>query len=298
MGAVPRAIFLSLNALGDTLCITPALQAFRRQNPKTSISVITQAAPFTRVLDGNPDIDLLLYSERMYLNGLPEQRKEWIATLPLGLRERATLYNMDLRAAVTKPEDFRQHISKAFARIVGIETETVRPVMALDQLERRAASLLASRPYAVLSWHSVSNPKRDDGDGRKKDWPMDRWQELARRISTEAGLEVFAIGSERDAFPSLRRHITPLYGLPVKVVAALLEQAACVVTLENGIAHLAAAVDAPMVEIYSDMMPKEWAFPAESTACRVLYGNPHETDLDQVWAAMEEVLAQRGVAAR
>ncbi|MCC7342960.1 MAG: hypothetical protein IT170_17895, partial [Bryobacterales bacterium] len=66
-----RAIFLSLNALGDTLCITPALRAFRKANPGVSVTVVAQAAPFTRVLDGNPDIDLLIYSERMYLNGIP-----------------------------------------------------------------------------------------------------------------------------------------------------------------------------------------------------------------------------------
>jgi ADP-heptose:LPS heptosyltransferase len=227
----------------------------------------------------------------MYLNGLPEQRNEWIATLPLGLRERGTLYTMDLRAVVTSSKVFRQHISKAFARIVNVDINTVRPVIAVNELERRAARMLTVGPYVVLSWHSVTNPKREDGSGHRKDWPMDRWQTLVHRL-VESGLEVFVVGSERDPFP-IMPNITPLYGLPIKVVAALLEQARCVVTLENGIAHLAAAVDAPMVEIYSDMMPKEWAFPAEATACKVLYGNPYDASLNQVWEAIQEVILIR-----
>lgn len=288
-----RAIFLSLNALGDTLCITPALRAFRNENPGVPITVVTQAAPFTRVLDGNPDIDLLIYSERMYLNGVPEQRDQWIRMLPIALRDTATLYTMDLRAVVTDGDAFQQHISKVFAKIVGVETDTVRPVVVLDDLERRAARMLVSKPYAVLSWHSVSNPEREDGQGRKKDWPAERWRELARQVREKYDLEVFTIGSERDPFPT-ESGVSALHGLPIKVVAALLENAACVVTVENGIGHLAAAVDAPIVLIYSNMMPLSWANPAEATACEVIYRDPRQITVDEVLDAMERALAKRG----
>ena len=294
---MPRAVFLRLNALGDPLCSTPALRAFRQENPGVSITVVTQAAPFTRVLDGNPDIDLLIYSERMYLNGIPEQRNQWIATLPIALRDAATLYMMDLRAVVTNADIFQQHISKAFARIVGVETESVRPVVVLDELERRAARLLTPKPYTVLSWHSVSNPEREDGPGKKKDWPVERWRELAQRIGEEPDLDVYTIGSERDPFPTVPG-VQPLHGLPIKVVAALLENAACVVTVENGIGHLSAAVDAPLVVIYSNLMPLPWANPAEATACEVIYKDPRQTTVNEVLEAMDRVLAKRGTVQR
>lgn len=292
-----RAIFLSLNALGDTLCITPVLRAFRKANPGVSITVIAQAAPFTRVLDGNPDIDLLIYSERLYLNGVPEQRDQWIQMLPIALRDTATLYTMDLRAVVTGADAFEQHISKAFAKIVGLETETVRPVIVLNDLERRAARMLVSRPYLVMSWHSVSNPEREDGQGRKKDWPAEYWRELAQRVREEYDLDVVTIGSERDPFPT-EAGVSPLHGLPIKVVAALLENAACVVTVENGIGHLSAAVDAPMVLIYSNLMPLAWANPVETTACEVIYKDPRQTTVDEVLEAMDRVLAKRGTVQR
>ena len=83
---VNKAVFLGVNALGDTLCTTPVIRAFRRANPGTAIVYLTQAAPFTRILDGNPDIDLLIYSERLYFNGIPDQTNAWLSLLPLDLR--------------------------------------------------------------------------------------------------------------------------------------------------------------------------------------------------------------------
>ena len=87
-----------------------------------------------------------------------------------------------------------------------------------------------------------------------------------------------------------------LYGLPIKVVAALLEKAACVVTLESGIGHLAYAVDARTVVIYSDMMPREWAQPADLSRFRILYGDPFETSVDQVFEAVQSITAEHAVA--
>ena len=77
---------------------------------------------------------------------------------------------------------------------------------------------------------------------------------------------------------------------PIKVVAALLEDAALVVTLENGIGHLAHGVDAPMVMIYSNVVPLGWANPVEASCCEVLYDDPRNITLDAVIAAAETVL--------
>lgn len=291
-----KAVFLGLNALGDTLCTTPAIRAFRLLNPDTAIIYVTQAANFCRVLDHNPDIDLVLYNERMYFHGIPEKTNEWLCTLPIDLREGAMLYRLDLRHVCTSPDVFRQHISKAFARIVGVETQSVRPVLHLTELERRAARVFASRPYVVFSLHSVSNPERPDGKGRKKDWPAERWQELARRLHAEGEFDILLVGAERDPWIEIP-HARRLYGLPIRIVAALVEQAACLVTVENGLGHLGAALDAPMAVIYSDMMPVEWAGPAEASNCQILYGDPLDLDCGAVFEAISKVAAARLVEA-
>ncbi len=99
--------------------------------------------------------------------------------LPLDLREQALLYRLDLKIACTTMEAFQEHISKSFARLFNVQTDTTRPIVVLSDLERRAASLFAQRPFIVFSSHSVSNPDRPDGHGKRKDWPHERWQELA-----------------------------------------------------------------------------------------------------------------------
>jgi ADP-heptose:LPS heptosyltransferase len=294
---VNKAVFLGVNALGDTLCTTPVIRAFRRANPGTAIVYLTQAAPFTRILDGNPDIDLLIYSERLYFNGIPDNTAAWISLLPLDLRGGSNLlYRLDLKIACTTMEAFQEHISKSFARLFKVQTDTTRPIVVLSDLERRAASLYAHRPFIIFSSHSVSNPDRPDGQGKRKDWPHERWQELAHRIRELGDFDIYQVGSERDEAPALDG-VTRLYGLPIKVVAALLERADCVVTVENGIGHLCHAVDAASVVIYSDLMPLAWANPAESTLARVLYGDPHALTCDAVIAAIQQVLAARSVTA-
>lgn len=290
-----KALFLGLNALGDTLSTTPVLREFRRLHPQTQVVYITQAANFCRVLDHNPDIDLLIYSERMYQHGIPDETNAWLSTLPIDLRAGAMLYRLDLKLICSSPGIFREHISKAFARMTGIETSSVRPILHLTDLERRAARTVAPRPYVLFSPHSVSNPERPDGQGRRKDWPLARWQELARRIHTEGEFEVLQVGSERDPVLDIP-HSRPLYGLPIRIVAALVESAATLVTVENGIAHLGAAVDAPMVILYSNLMPREWADPVEASNAEILYGDPFELTCEAVCGGLGKVAAARLVA--
>jgi ADP-heptose:LPS heptosyltransferase len=86
-----------------------------------------------------------------------------------------------------------------------------------------------------------------------------------------------------------------LYGLPIKIVAALLQEASLVVTLENGIGHLAHGVDAPTVMLYSNIVPIGWAYPTDATCCEVLYDDPSRIPIDAVVAAALRVMrSERG----
>jgi ADP-heptose:LPS heptosyltransferase len=292
-----RAVFLGLNALGDTLCTTPAIRAFRRKYPDATIVYVTQSAPFCRVLDNNPDIDLLLYSERLYFNGLPEpeQMVPWLHTLPIDLRESASLYRLDLRLACHTMEAFQSHISETFARLIEVELESTRPLLFLDEHDRRGARVFGRRPYVVLSPHSVSNPERADGRGKRKDWPMENWNELARRVHATGEFDIYLIGSERDTCIDIN-HARRLHGLSIRTIAALLEQAACVFTVENGIAHLCAAVNAPTVELFSNLMPLAWAKPADGSRTRILYGDPLEMSCDEVYAGFQHFVCAAAVS--
>jgi len=285
-----KSIFVGHNALGDTLCTTPVVRAFRRANPDTFILYITQSAQYCRVLDGNPDIDLVLYSDQMLYRGLKDCSPDWLNTLPIDIDGTTNVYRLDLKLACTSTEVFERHISQAFSDLVKIPIDSVRPVLCLSNQERRAARHYIRRPTVVFSMSSVSNPERNDGTAlRKKNWPQERWLELAERVASWGDFDVVATGAERDL-----RVRTPywrnLYGLPIKILAGLMEASACVVTLENGVAHLAAAVDAPTVQIYSDLVPLGWALPDNVTRWKHFYGDPYELSVDSVADAVEQTL--------
>lgn len=286
-----KAIFIGVNALGDTLCTTPVLRAFRKGNPETSIIYVVQNATFCRVLDDNPDIDLLLYSDALLIQGTVPVQHGWLHSLPLDLRETATVFHFDMQHVCSKPESFQEHISMGFSKILNIPIESTRPVVVITPAEQRIARTFVRKPYVVFSIHSVANPRREDGNGFAKEWPHERWLQLAEMIHASGDFDIIAIGSERDTqiqSPSLRT----LYGLPIKIVAAILKQACCVVSLENGIAHLCVAVDAPMVEIYSNIVPLAWACPGEASCCEILYDDPQRISVDTVMEAVQSVLSR------
>lgn len=286
--AGPHAIFVGFNALGDTLCTTPVIHAYRRQHPDARITYIVQSAPYTRVLDGNPDIDLVLYSESLTRNGLRRVSVDWVREQPVDLSQGAAMVVFDMNHVCTSWDAFQSHIATGFSRLARIPIDGVRPIVHVSAHERAAAAGLVRRPYAVLSMHSNANPPRVGGGGRAKDWPAERFAALCAHLRERGIVDIVAIASEFDdrrTDPQWRS----LHGLPIKVVAALLQDAALVVTLENGIGHLAHAVDAPMVMIYSDIVPLGWANPVEATRCEVLYGDPQALPLDDVVAAADRV---------
>ena len=284
-----KAFFIGYNALGDTLCTTPVVRAYRRCHGDTWITYICQDVEYCRVLDANPDIDEVIYSEKLYLEGLGNGVQQWIYRLALDIAEPAPLFHFDIHRAATA-EAFHDHLARAFASMLEIPIDSVRPVIKLRDVDRRRALIHTPHSYVVFNMHSYSNIPRNPGGPGCKQWHRPNWWALASRIRRHYGLDVIAVGSERDGqdtCPAMRN----LYGLPILTVAALLENAQCVVTLENGLGHLAAAVDASTVILYSDIVPREWAYPEETKQCRVLYGDPQQFELAQVQEAVDSVLS-------
>jgi ADP-heptose:LPS heptosyltransferase len=283
-----KAFFIGCNALGDTLCTTPVVRAFRERHPDTFITYVTQNATYCRVLDANPDIDLVLYNEHLWLHGTTTLTQDWVLSLPLALHEPAVLYHFDMTAVCTRAESFCDHIAKGFARLLGIPISSVRPVVRVTAEECRVASTLVVSPYAVFSMHSNANPVGSDGV-RAKDWPLAHWVQLATELRRR-GIDVIAVGAEHDWRPPADV-LRSLYGLPIKIVAALLERAACVVTLENGLAHLAHGVDARMVELYAPIVPAAWAAPADASRAHVIYKHPQQITVAEVIHGVSAVMA-------
>lgn len=285
---------MGYNALGDTICTTPVLRAYKKKNPRTTVIYILPNAPYCRVLDANPNVDVLLYNEQLYFHGIEHADMNWLHSLPLDLRENTSVYHFDMKQIGSNPNCFNEHISVNYSKLLNIPIDSTRPQVEITAAEFRTAKHFTPKPYFVFCMHSVSNPARGDGNGRIKDWPLERWLNLAAIIRSRGDFDIFAVGAERDT-----RIITPLirnlYGLPIKIVAALFKKSLCVVSLENGLAHLCAAVDAPLVEIYPSIIPRSWAEYHHLTHARVIYDDPQAISCQEVMEAVQSVLKEKGI---
>nr|WP_090030975.1 glycosyltransferase family 9 protein [Cellulomonas marina] len=149
-----------------------------------------------------------------------------------------------------------------------------------------------------------------------RQWPVERFAAVVRALRAR-GDEVVLTGSAAEA-PRAgavasaagldERHV--LAGaLGLGALAALVHDAALVVTADTGVAHLASAYGVPSVVLFGPAPPEEWGPPADGphvvlTDARVRRGETFADDPDPALLAVgvEDVLAAadalRGVPAR
>jgi len=138
------------------------------------------------------------------------------------------------------------------------------PTLELNARARQeilAHRVAAAAPFAVCHLWSGSAKW-----GGLKEWPCDRWRDVARRLNAR-GLAVYFTGgkSERektDAFiascdwPGKRTHNAA--GLNFAAMLDLLRRAAIVISIDTSIPHLAAALGVPVLSLHGPSHSRRW----------------------------------------
>jgi len=132
-----------------------------------------------------------------------------------------------------------------------------------DEARERAAALLAARSRGgtpVVVVHA--------GGGREiKQWNLERFAEVANRLSASHGASIVLSGSAEDRplvdqmKSGLRREVEclDLAGrVDLVTLAAVLEEADLLLTGDTGPMHLAAALDVPLVAVFGPSDPARW----------------------------------------
>ncbi len=149
-----------------------------------------------------------------------------------------------------------------------------------------------------------------------KQWPVERFLVLGRRLWAEQGLLPVVLGGREDR--EIAAHLIAGWGagrcaageLSVRESAALLEQAAFYVGNDTGTMHLAAAVKTPCVGVFSAQdWPHRWhpygdghrvlQVPVPCSGCRLPVCDRElqcltSIDVDEVYAACLETMASAG----
>jgi len=158
-----------------------------------------------------------------------------------------------------------------------------------NDADRQAAGAYLGSP-APIAIHPGSG-------GERKNWPLDRWRELALHFLDE-GERLLVIGGESDGsrLADLRVHLAGraiqyVEHVPLPVLGAVFAGCRLFLGHDSGISHLAAAAGAPCVLLFGPTDPAVWG-PA-NCGVRVIAsptGRMDDIALDSVRAAAKLLL--------
>jgi lipopolysaccharide heptosyltransferase II len=289
----PQHILVSLlSPIGDTLLATPALAALHRRYPDASITVIVSPSN-AGILEGNPDVTdrilvphpgkgatLLRFSQAMRRLNRIRHKFDIVVSLSAASTFVAFVSGMPgdqyklkspplwwLIGGHSAEYRARHTIDQYLLTIAPL----VKPPTSDDERVPRLYLTLQDRSAArrLLREHGLAPTKLliamhvgGDGFSGRKRWAPKRFAEVANALIERFDAHVLLIGGKVDVplaekTAALIPHgATVLAGsTPLKVTAALIEEATLFIGNDSAPLHMAAAVGTPAVGIFG---PSDW----------------------------------------
>ena len=282
-----RILFVRTDRLGDVLLNLPAVAALRAACPRAHVTMMVHPN-LGALLEGSPEVDeLMAYQD-------DSRRPWWWAAAHLAGRLRAKRF--DVAILSTSKKEF--HAAAFLAGIpqrVGFDrkwgwllTHRLPDAKALGERHEVEYNLdlitSLGRPSSVPSWrwprldreqldvaavlerHGISVAKpfivlHPWTSNPRKQWPLERYRDVARRIAQELRHPVIIIGGpeERprasDAGPDDRTVVNLVGQLSLRQLTALLQRATLLVSNDSGPVHLAASVGTKAVVLFGSDDP-------------------------------------------
>ncbi|QBG46975.1 lipopolysaccharide heptosyltransferase II [Verrucomicrobia bacterium S94] len=269
-----RILIVGLNWIGDAIMSMPAIQACRQEHPDAHIGILVKPylKPFWE-MHAVPDQILTLDSMSGTIRAIRDYGFEKACILPNSFRSAL----LPMLAGVPQRIGFRgDHRRLMLTQVVpvpgGHQSNEYFPIVAPDSVD-----LVKELPQLNIpeeAFLSLENKFPERGNyvvlmpgaarGASKMWPLEHFEELARRFLNETRFRiVFAGGGgDADACEELveklgDRTISVAGKTSLKEWAALLKNATLAVANDSGGMHLAAAVDTPVVGIYGITDPEK-----------------------------------------
>jgi len=278
-----RVLLIRPGALGDVLLTLPVVQALHSQWPDITIDMMGNPAVL-RLLCGRTAVHAVWSFDGLDIGPMfhPEARP----TSELG--ERFGGYDVTISYAGPADGVFARNLTRiAQGRVIHWDARAgshigmhmseflQRPLLELgvplcaDPPRLRLTAQDRQQAAAWFAEHSFVNGPSvalHPGSGSPaKNWPAEQFAGLARCLDAAAQQVVLIVGPA-DGGPAnvvqgeMRgMSLTAAVGLPLWLVAAILECCAGYVGNDSGISHLAAAVGVPVVAIFGPTDPRVWA---------------------------------------
>jgi heptosyltransferase-1 len=266
--AGPRILVVRLGSMGDILHTLPAVASLKHSLPRSHLSWLMHPR-WAPLLDGNPFLDEVIPFHRGSFGTMRVAWKRFRSQRFDVAVDFQGLVQSALVAALARPDKLYgfgpMQARERPAVLFYSHTTNARSVHMVDQNLELAVAAGASS--MLRAFHiPLGSPEGELPQERfvltsplagwgAKQWPLEFFAELARRLRTECGLALVVNGPPyaNAVLSEIAGAIPHLSGLPGLIDAT--RKAAAVVGVDSGPLHLAAALGKPGVAIYGPTDP-------------------------------------------
>ena len=254
-----RVAIIRIRSLGDCVLTTPAIALLKKFRPDLEIAVAVEER-FAEVFAGNPAVGTVLaptwqavrkWKPALCVNLHGGSRSQWMTALSgapwrAGFAHHSTTlaYNRKIGRAqqimgIRRRVHTAEHLASAFFAL-GVP---------LNVIPR--AQLFAGEP-SLEERHAVLHPF---ASAPEKQWPAERFAEVARYLKLSKITPVFLAGPNDDASAF---HDHAVVRGTIGEAKALLSNASLFIGNDSGPAHMAAAFGVPCLVLFSTSDPAIW----------------------------------------
>jgi heptosyltransferase-3 len=267
-----RILVIFPGALGDLICAVPAIRAIARRHRDSSIELMARAE-LARFAVGRIGVAAAHSIDRREVSTLFRGQSQLDPAAVEFFGQFAAIYSFfaaddsnfrrSLEAATRGTVSFHRfrpdgeaHISRLYLESVDASGESLDSHIDLSPpdlvaAERALNEARATRGKFVLLFPGSGSPA--------KNWPFDRFIELAREISSLVK-PIVVLGPAESGMDARVREacIEALQDLDLPTIAALAHLAAAFVGNDSGVSHLAAAAGCRGIVLFGPTDPARW----------------------------------------
>ena len=268
-----RILVLRGGALGDFIVTLPALAGLRQQWPEARIELAGNAtaaalAQARGLLDAVHSQQEARWAELFSSAPLSPSFATWLAEFDLVLcfwpdpdGELAGRFPLHARQQYIHGAAWPVTAPAARHFISGLSPLGISGYLPpfFGAQPRVSAERAPSKPMRQVALHPGSGSPR-------KNWPVEKWRELAGWLSAQSGLSLAIISGPAEPEPPLSEFGVTWRDLPLEALVDRLSRCALFVGHDSGISHLASACGAPCVLMFGPTDPAIWAPPGPNVA--------------------------------
>ena len=266
----PGILAVRLGAMGDIIHTLPAVAALKRGHPGSHVTWVVEPQ-WAALLEGNPFVDRVVLLRRGSGAGLLESWRE--------LRSRRYCFAVDFQgllksavvAAAARPGRIfgcqRSQLRERVAALFYSDRVATCGRHVVDRNCELAAATLPGAPGACPVREFPLPPGRAEGalpkgdfvlasplaGWRSKQWPVEHYRVLARRLRRELAIPLVLNGREAAHLPEVEDAVPHISGLAGLIYAT--RRALAVLGVDSGPLHIAAALEKPGVAIFGPTDP-------------------------------------------